>query len=207
MTLFIGLHADSDYADSQLRKLAYAVKNSTTIVLPRWFQILEELRLTLRMIPRNVSTRWNSTYDMLTFILEHKSAITRLTSEQEMKLRKYELDKKEWELIDQLCRALKVCIIIFLALSHPTFFQVFKDATLFFLRDGTPNLPTVIPAMDYIDEALATNTLHSARFSRPIQVALLMGKKTLNRYYSKTDQSDLYRAAMSKLDLKICAPN
>ena len=55
--------------------------------------------------------------------------------------------------------------------------------------------------MDYIDEVLATNALDGAQFSWPIQVALLMGKKTLNRYYSKTDQSKLYRVAMSRLKL------
>jgi hypothetical protein len=82
-----------------------------TIVLPRWFQILEELSLTLRMIPCDVSTRWNSTYDMLSFILEHKAAIIKMTGEQEMKLRKYKLDKREWDLIDQLCKALKACSI------------------------------------------------------------------------------------------------
>ena len=41
------LTKDSD----SLRKTAYAVKNSTTILLPRWFGILEELLLNLHMIP------------------------------------------------------------------------------------------------------------------------------------------------------------
>jgi hypothetical protein len=75
-------------------------------------------------------------------------------------------------------------------------FQVFKDATLFFSRDGTPNIATVIPAMDRIDEVLTTNALDK-QYSISVQAALAMGKKTLNRYYSKTDFSDVYRIAMS----------
>lgn len=39
------------YKFTKLRKTAYAVKNSTTILLPRWFAILEELLLHLCIIP------------------------------------------------------------------------------------------------------------------------------------------------------------
>ena len=73
--------------------------------------------------------------------------------------------------------------------------QIFKDATLFFSHDGVPNIATIIPAMDCIDEVLATNAL-DARYSLSIQAALTLGKKTLNRYYSKTDLSEVYRIAM-----------
>lgn len=73
---------------------------------------------------------------------------------------------------------------------------MFKDATLFFSRGVTPNIATVIPAMDRIDEVLATSAFDS-QYSISIQAALAMGKKTLNRYYSKTDHSEIYRIAMS----------
>jgi hypothetical protein len=49
--------------------------------------------------------------------------------------------------------------------------------------------------MDTIDEVLATNAL-SSKYSVAIQAALSVGKKTLNRYYEKTDLSDTYRIAM-----------
>jgi hypothetical protein len=55
----------------------------------------------------------------------------------------------------------------------------------------------VIPAMDCIDEVLATNTLDE-QFSLSIKAVLSIGKKTLNQYYSKTDASDVYRIAMSE---------
>jgi len=49
--------------------------------------------------------------------------------------------------------------------------------------------------MDTIDEFLATSAL-SSKYSAAIQAALSVGKKTLNRYYAKTDLSSTYRIAM-----------
>ena len=74
--------------------------------------------------------------------------------------------------------------------------QVFKDATLFFSR-STPNLATVIPAMDHIDKLLSTNSL-DAKYEPSIRAALGIAKKTLNRYYDKTDSSEVYRIAMGE---------
>jgi hypothetical protein len=76
------------------------------------------------------------------------------------------------------------------------FCQIFKDTTLFF-SCGTPNLATVIPAMDHIDHVLATSS-HGHYFSLPVRAALVLGKNTINRYYNKTDHSETYRIAMSK---------
>lgn len=74
---------------------------------------------------------------------------------------------------------------------------MFKDATLFFSR-GTPNLAMVIPAMDHIDQHLATAaTTHS--YPLALKAALAIGKKTLNRYYEKTDQSEVFRIAMGMI--------
>jgi hypothetical protein len=85
---------------------------------------------------------------------------------------------------------------------------VFKDATLFFSRgagkvdrdemQSVPNLATVIPAMDHIDSVLATNAIDK-RYCLAVQAALTIGKKTLNRYYSKTDTSHIYRIAMGNV--------
>lgn len=49
--------------------------------------------------------------------------------------------------------------------------------------------------MDRLDEHLATAMI-SQEYSPAIRAAIRIGKKTLNRYYSKTDHSDLYRIAM-----------
>jgi hypothetical protein len=59
-------------------------------------------------MPRDVSTRWNSTYDMLKFALEYRKAIDVLTADRKNKLRVYELNKKEWVIAEQLSDILKV---------------------------------------------------------------------------------------------------
>ena len=74
--------------------------------------------------------------------------------------------------------------------------QVLKEATLYFSR-AKPNLAMVMPAMDYIDEIFTTGLLNDRRLDPAIRAAIGLAKKTLNRYYSKTDTSDLYRIAMS----------
>ena len=65
---------------------------------------------------------------------------------------------------------------------------------MFFSR-GTPNIATVIPAMDHLDSYLTTAALDSD-IPVSIKAALAVGKKTLNRYYDKTDHSEVFRIAM-----------
>jgi hypothetical protein len=93
----------------QLRKMAFTIKNSTTIILPEWYRILEELALKERIMPRDVSTRWNSTFDMLDFAIEYQRAIDAISGDRDMKLRKFEMGKDEWELAIQLQNVLRVC--------------------------------------------------------------------------------------------------
>ena len=78
------------------------------IVLPEWNSTLEKLELRLRMMPRDVSTRWNSTYDMLDFALQYRVAIDSITGDRDMKMRDLELDAREWKLAGQLRDTLKV---------------------------------------------------------------------------------------------------
>jgi hypothetical protein len=72
---------------------------------------------------------------------------------------------------------------------------MFKDATLFFSRGGTPNIASVIPAMDHLDEHLASAAI-SPKYDPAIRAAVTIGKKTLNRYYDRTDHLELYQIAM-----------
>ena len=77
-------------------------------MLPQWFSILNDLKLAERMIPRDVATRWNSTFDMLDFAVEHIAAINTITGDRDMKLRQYELSEDEWNIARQLWDVLKV---------------------------------------------------------------------------------------------------
>jgi len=94
----------------------------------------------------------------------------------------------------------KYVVLIFSFLSL-TISQLFKDATLFFSR-STPNLATVIPAMDHIDTHLATAS-HNLKYSPAIRASLALGKAHLNKYYDMTDHSEVYRIAMSESSVLI----
>jgi len=54
--------------------------------------------------------------------------------------------------------------------------------------------------MDLIDQEFTTNSLDKS-YEPAIHVALNVAKKTLNRYYTKTNQSEVYRIAMSEYPL------
>ena len=81
------------YIYIQLRALANTIKNSSTILLPQWNTKLEELGLSIRMMPHDVSTQWNSTFNMLNFAIDYCMAIDSMTSIQN--IWKYKLDNDE----------------------------------------------------------------------------------------------------------------
>jgi hypothetical protein len=87
---------------TKLRALANAIKNSSTIILPQWLEKLEDLQLRVQMMPHDVSTCWNSTFDMLDFALDYHLAIDSITSNRELNLRKYELQDDEWAVAENL---------------------------------------------------------------------------------------------------------
>lgn len=60
------------------------------------------------MMPRDVATCWNYIYEMLNFAYIYCDAYNELTSNQEMKMRKYEIEDSEWEIVKQLAEVLKV---------------------------------------------------------------------------------------------------
>ena len=78
------------------------------ILLPAWKTCLEELELVLRIMPRDVTTRWNSTFDMLSFAVKYRRAIEQMTSERKNDLRQYELAEEEWAIVRKLSDTLKV---------------------------------------------------------------------------------------------------
>ena len=98
------------YLSSQVWKLTFKTIHSTMILLPAWTTFLEELKLSIKLIPHDVRTRWNSTYNMLCFILDHKKAYQQYTADKGNDLQAYELKADEWEVMEQLCNILAVRI-------------------------------------------------------------------------------------------------
>ncbi|KAG2338391.1 hypothetical protein BDR05DRAFT_850932, partial [Suillus weaverae] len=89
-------------------KLTYKIVHSSTFLLPEWKQKLIDLKLPVRMMPRDVLTRWNSTFDMLEFAMKYWQALDAMTDTQKLGLGTYKLDAVEWMLVEQLCKVLKV---------------------------------------------------------------------------------------------------
>ncbi|KIK25258.1 hypothetical protein PISMIDRAFT_96993, partial [Pisolithus microcarpus 441] len=162
-------------------KLAFKIIYSTMILLPAWHATCKETGKKVKQILCDVLTCWNSTFNMINFILEYQEPVDAITDKQWLGLVVYALDEHEWVMLGQLHNVLKIL----------------KDATLFF-SCGTPNLVMVIPAMDYIDEVFMTGMLDEGQFDPSIHAAVGLAKKTLNKYYSLTDMSKLYHIAMGK---------
>ena len=93
----------------KLRKLAFKIVHSTTILLPEWKKCLEDLKLSVRIMPCDVSTRWNSMHDMLLFAIKYRQAIDAMTKERKHGLRAYEMTDEEWVIVGHLHDTLKVC--------------------------------------------------------------------------------------------------
>ncbi|KAG0706541.1 hypothetical protein DFH29DRAFT_762194, partial [Suillus ampliporus] len=91
----------------KLRKLSYKVIHSSTLLLPEWKQILAEHKLPVWIMPRDVSTRWNSTFDMLDFALRYRRGIDAMTDQRKLGLGSFELNENDWMLAEQLRDTLK----------------------------------------------------------------------------------------------------
>jgi hypothetical protein len=95
----------------QLRKLSFTIINSSTLALPGWRRACASHNLAPNLIPHDVTTRWNSTYDMLVFVLRYHPAIDTITADKNLKLRKFELDDDEWKIVGDLVSVLEVCAL------------------------------------------------------------------------------------------------
>ena len=193
----------------ELRKLAYKIIHSTIKILPAWYACLEELKMDHCTIPQDVSTHWNSTFDMLNIALQYCKATNAISVECNLQLQPFEFSNIEWNIAEQLWDILKVsshlppCSDISIIFATHVACQILKDATLFFSQ-STPNLATVISTMDILDERLTNNSLNHTRFNVSIHASLGVTKQTLNHYYNMTDWSEVHRIAMGKLYIFCC---
>ena len=70
-------------------------------------------------MPRDVSTRWNSTFDMLEFAIQYRPAIDAMTAAHNFSLRQYELVSAEWKMASELRDVLKVSLLLLLQYNVP----------------------------------------------------------------------------------------
>ena len=142
---------------------------------------------------------------MVKMAYRFRPAIDDITADKSLKLRKCELDDDDWKVIGDLIRVLKVCF----SFNHEMeyyysvnfLFKIYKDATLFFSQDTVSSIANVIPTMDRIDALLSD--VPAEPLSQSVKHALTFARKSINKYYSKTDLSNVYRIAMGEYSDKL----
>ena len=73
-----------------------------TIALPAWCKACTTHKLPVRIIPCDVKTHWNSTFDMVKMAFKSHPAIDDITANKSLKFHKYELDDDIWKVIGDL---------------------------------------------------------------------------------------------------------
>jgi hypothetical protein len=71
---------------------------------------------------------------------------------------------------------------------------MYKDATLFFSQDDAITIANVVPTMDWIDAMLSRSA--TTPLAPAVKHALTFARRLMDKYYSKTDLSNVYRIAM-----------
>ena len=56
------------------------------ILLPQWFFTLNDLALSEHIMPQDITTHWNSTFDMLDFTIEYRKALQLTTLDLDLNL-------------------------------------------------------------------------------------------------------------------------
>ena len=59
-------------------------------------------------MPRDVETRWNYTYEMLSFAHTYRAAYNEITANRDMGMRALELSIEDWKIVKDLADVLKV---------------------------------------------------------------------------------------------------
>jgi hypothetical protein len=114
-----------------------------------------------------------------------------------LKLWQYELDNDDWVILEDLLHVLKVFIRVLNESSTLTrLLQIYKEATLFFSGDTQTMIVHVIPTMDHIDTSLKHS--NHQPLSPSVKQALKFARAIINKYYSKTDLSNMYRIVMGE---------
>lgn len=116
------------------------------------------------------------------------------------RLRRFKLQPDEWELLVQLRPLLVVSDFHFSILLFNGAIQSFLKATERMSQSKVPLLHEVIPLIDTItrtlEKAITDHDLYPA-----VRASAAKGLAILNKYYSKTDDSIMYRCAMSESSL------
>ncbi|KAJ3511644.1 hypothetical protein NMY22_g15587 [Coprinellus aureogranulatus] len=169
---------------TKLRKLAIKISNSP-LLRESLYEWCDRVKIARHLLQKDVSTRWNSTAELSVSGRHLRPALDRLVVQLEFNkstgvcLRHFKPTDTEWKVLEQLTPLL----------DNITY------ATKELSRSAKLLVHEVIPIMDTLtavfNEVIDDTSLHLA-----VRHAALCGARMLNKYYSKTDDSIVYRIAM-----------
>ena len=138
----------------------------------------EFVSMAKRKIPLDNRTRWNSWYDMLTVADKLKSHVDSYTKNHFTTLRDDYLSPEDWNRLDIIRK----------------FLSPFKRATLATEGDSS-SISSVLFTMDVLVKYFE-KALHQHASDPVLNSRIQSGWATFDKYYSKTDESPLYVAAL-----------
>lgn len=154
---------------------------------------------------RDVATRWNSTTELIGRALQLREPLKLLVIMQEynkprgVRLQRFQLSDQEWALLKQLFSLLDVSRIVNSIFRFVSTYQiqVFLLATKKISHSRIPLIHEVIPIFDALTTAL-DEFLDNEELLPAVRAAALRGITMMNKYYALTDDSVVYRVAMSE---------
>lgn len=105
------LHPILLFTFPQVCLLAFVIIHLSTKLLPSWRSLCIQQKRKPCLIPCDVVTQWNSTYNMLRLTLNYRAPIDAIMADKSLKLRKYELDDIHWKIVGDLVSVLEVMLL------------------------------------------------------------------------------------------------
>ncbi|GJF01012.1 hypothetical protein PsYK624_173170 [Phanerochaete sordida] len=182
--LSVAEHRFARYTVTKLVELAKRVFHSPTICADLKSCCIKDKCPNLQMV-RAITTQWNSLAQAIGRALKLCAPLTRLltmpkyNTKGKKGLARFQLGEKEWDLL----RELHALLIMFLR------------ATDRVSRSNLPLLHEVIPVIDIITGRLL-EAMEKPSLPAQVRYRAALGYRLLNKYYSVTDESVMYRCAI-----------
>ncbi|KAJ7260085.1 ribonuclease H-like domain-containing protein [Mycena rebaudengoi] len=160
--------------------LSKTVQNSS-LNSEAWEAKSNKLRLTLLELVKVIETRWNLHAHCILRIIERQEVVIKMCTDRGLKLRQYTFSGEEWTFLEQLEEVLEKT---FIAAT-----EKISQAEVAFVFEVIPLIDkfTTLFGQMIDDETLHISIRHAANTALTV----------LNKYYLYTDDSEIYRIAMS----------
>ncbi|KAG1748375.1 uncharacterized protein EDB91DRAFT_1218757 [Suillus paluster] len=132
-----------------------------------------------KTLDRRVPTRWNSDFACLKTHMSFEKEIKLFTSQEANGLQIYALTVTQWKLTKQLIPVL----------------EIFDDLTNRFSQAEVPLVHEVIPMLERL-EHMMVKVSRDTELSAIVRVAALAALQVIGKYYTLTDDNEVYRIAI-----------